>query len=34
MFDPLRRSARFAAVVRRFGFDERRLASPKGGRPR
>jgi serine/threonine-protein kinase len=34
MFDPLRRSARFAAVVRRFGLDERRLTSPKGGRPR
>jgi TolB-like protein/tRNA A-37 threonylcarbamoyl transferase component Bud32 len=34
MFDPLRRSARFAAVVRRFGFDEGPLTSPKGGRPR
>ena len=34
MFDPLRRSARFAAVVRRFGLDERRLTAPKGGRPR
>ena len=34
MFDPLRRSARFAAAVRRFGLDERRLTSPKGGRPR
>jgi hypothetical protein len=33
-FDPLRRSPRFAAVVRRFGLDERTLTSPTGGRPR
>jgi hypothetical protein len=34
MFDPVRRSARFAAVVRRFGLDERVFTSPSGGRPR
>ena len=34
LFDPLRRSARFAAAVRRFGLDERRLTLPTGGRPR
>jgi serine/threonine-protein kinase len=34
MFDPVRQSARFAAVVRRLGLDERRLTAPKGGRPR
>ena len=33
-FDPLRRSARFAAVVRRYGLDERVFTSPTGGRPR
>ena len=34
MFDPVRRSARFAAAVRLYGLDERRLTSPNGGRPR
>ena len=34
MFDPLRRSPRFAAVVRRLGLDERRFTSPAGGRSR
>ena len=34
MFDPVRRSARFAAAVRIYGLDERRLTSPRGGRPR
>jgi TolB-like protein/Tfp pilus assembly protein PilF len=33
-FDPLRRSARFAAIVRRVGLDERIFTSPTGGRPR
>ena len=33
MFDPIRQSPRFAAVVRAFGLDERVLASPTGGRP-
>jgi serine/threonine-protein kinase len=33
MYDPLRASARFAAVVRGFGLDESRLTSPSGGRP-
>jgi len=32
MFDPLRRSARFAQVVRRFGLDERLLTSPAATR--
>jgi TolB-like protein/Tfp pilus assembly protein PilF/tRNA A-37 threonylcarbamoyl transferase component Bud32 len=32
-FDPLRRSARFAAIVRRVGLDERIFTSPTGGRP-
>jgi TolB-like protein/Tfp pilus assembly protein PilF/tRNA A-37 threonylcarbamoyl transferase component Bud32 len=31
--DPLRRSARFAAIVRRVGLDERIFTSPTGGRP-
>ena len=31
--DPLRRSARFAALVRRVGLDERIFTSPTGGRP-
>lgn len=31
--DPLRRSARFAAIVRRVGLDERIFTSPNGGRP-
>ena len=33
-FDPMRRSARFAAIVRRVGLDERIFTSPTGGRPR
>ena len=32
MFDPLRGSDRFAAVVRRFGLDERRFTAPRGRR--
>jgi serine/threonine-protein kinase len=31
-FDQLRRSARFAAIVRRLGLDERVFTSPMGGR--
>ena len=31
--DPLRRSARFAAIVRRVGLDERVFTSVNGGRP-
>ena len=34
MFDPVRRSPRFAAVVRRLGFDERVFTSATGGRLR
>jgi serine/threonine-protein kinase len=34
MFDPVRRSGRFAAAVRLYGLDERVLTSPRGGRPR
>ena len=34
MFDPLRRSARFAAAVQRLGLDERRFTSPTRGRHR
>ena len=33
-FDPVRRSARFAAIVRRVRLDERIFTSPTGGRPR
>ena len=33
VYDPVRASARFAAVVRGFGLDEARLTSPTGGRP-
>ena len=33
VFDPVRRNARFAAVVRRVGLDERIFTSPTGGRP-
>jgi tetratricopeptide (TPR) repeat protein len=33
MYDPLRQSARFAAVVRGFGLDESAMSSPNGGRP-
>ena len=32
MFDPLRRSPRFAAAVRRLGLDERRFTSPAAAR--
>ena len=34
LFDPLRRSPRFAAVIRQVKLDERIFASPTGGRPR
>jgi hypothetical protein len=34
MFDPLRASERFAAVVRRFELDARTFTSATGGRPR
>jgi hypothetical protein len=33
VFDPVRRNARFAAVVRRVGLDDRIFTSPTGGRP-
>jgi TolB-like protein/tRNA A-37 threonylcarbamoyl transferase component Bud32/tetratricopeptide (TPR) repeat protein len=32
-YDSVRRSARFAAIVRGFGLDEARFTSPNGGRP-
>ena len=34
MYDPVRRSPRFASVVRRIGLDERLFTAPNGGRPR
>jgi serine/threonine-protein kinase len=34
MFDRVRRSARFAAIVRLYGLDERIFTSPTGGRAR
>jgi hypothetical protein len=33
MFDPVRSSARFAAVVRGFGLDPAIMTSSNGGRP-
>jgi TolB-like protein/tRNA A-37 threonylcarbamoyl transferase component Bud32 len=33
MYDPVRRSARFAAVVRDYGLDVQLMTSPRGGRP-
>ena len=33
MFDPVRHSARFAAIVRKSGLDGRGLTGPNGGRP-
>ena len=33
MFDPLRHSARFAAIVRKSGLEGRGLTGPNGGRP-
>ena len=33
-FDPVRRSSRFAAIVRSVGLDDRIFTSPTGGRPR
>lgn len=33
MFDPVRRSPRFASVIRGFGLDVAVLTSPNGGRP-
>jgi Flp pilus assembly protein TadD len=34
MFDPVRRSPRFAEAVRSLGLDQRLFTSPTGGRPR
>jgi serine/threonine-protein kinase len=34
LFDPIRRSARFAEIVRRVGLDEKSLTSANGGRPK
>jgi TolB-like protein/tetratricopeptide (TPR) repeat protein len=34
MYDPVRHSARFAAVVRRAGLEGRGMTGPTGGRPR
>jgi tetratricopeptide (TPR) repeat protein len=33
MYDPIRSSARFAAIVRGYGLDDRVMTSPFGGRP-
>lgn len=33
MYDPVRQSPRFAAVVRKAGLDGRGFTSPNGGRP-
>jgi hypothetical protein len=33
-FDPVRRSARFATLVRRVGLDVQVFTAPNGGRPR
>jgi len=33
IYDPVRQSVRFAAVVRGFGLDQGIMTSPNGGRP-